>query len=179
MENEERLCADGTEEAENESAADGENLSAPDTVTGNVCDNAVGIVTSIKKFSEAEMAAARASWEAETAQRVAALEASLAAEKRARVRRETEIRCAGFLRERALDESLCGMILGESETEVADETLLLRVEALSGAVEAAAIRLLRGRAGEGRPRAGDGVPLGREMIRDLPISRLSELMQNP
>lgn len=175
MENEERLCADGTEEAENESAADGENLSAP----GNVCDNAVGIVTGIKKFSEAEMAAARASWEAETAQRVAALEASLAAEKRARVRRETEIRCAGFLRERALDESLCGMILGESETEVADETLLLRVEALSGAVEAAAIRLLRGRAGEGRPRAGDGVPLGREMIRDLPISRLSELMQNP
>lgn len=131
----------------------------------------------VRVFTEAEVAAERAAWEQAAAQRIAALESALAQESRARLRRETEIRCAGFLRERSLDEGLCGMILAAEETEVSDEILLMRVEALSGAVEAAAVRLLHGRAGEGRPRGGSSMPLSGEAIRDMPLSRLAELMR--
>ena len=60
--------------------------------------------------------------------------------------------------------------------EVEEEILLRRVDALSGAVEAAAMRELQSRAVRIRPEGGKSAPLSGAVIRDMPIARLAELM---
>ena len=128
-------------------------------------------------FTEAEVSAARLAWETESRARIAALESALQAEKTARARRETEIRCAGYLRERELDEELSSLLLSPEENELSDEVLLHRVEALAGAVEAACAKELRRRTGGRRPAGGVPQPLSGEMIRQMPVSQLAELLR--
>lgn len=104
------------------------------------------------------------------------LRASLAAAAAAASRRETEIRCGRLLRERGISEELTAVLLAPGETEVPENTLLLRVTALSGAVEAAAVRTLREKTEGIRPGAGDPAPLTGKMIRETPVARLMEIM---
>lgn len=104
------------------------------------------------------------------------LRASLAAAAAAASRRETEIRCGRLLRERGISEELTAVLLAPGETEVPEETLLLRVVALSGAVEAAAVRTLREKTEGIRPGAGDPAPITGKMIRETPVARLMEIM---
>ncbi len=149
---------------------------------------------------EERLRAARAEWEAERdaaietakasafadgqAEAVAAhsaeirvLEEELHAAKTAAARRETEIRCARYLRERSLGEELVEILLPAGETDIPDEVLIGRVTALSEAVEAAAIRALREKTEGILPGASGGaVPLTGKIIRETPVARLSEMM---
>ena len=59
---------------------------------------------------------------AETDARITELEKALRQANQAAQRRETEIRCGVFLRERGLDTALSQFILAPQETEVAEET---------------------------------------------------------
>ncbi len=104
------------------------------------------------------------------------LKASLKEAQKAAQRREKEIRCGRLLRERGISEELTAVLLAPGETDVSEETLALRVAALSGAVEAAAIRTLRERTDSIRPGAGDPAPLTGKMIRETPVARLMEIM---
>jgi len=133
------------------------------------------------------LAAARAIWEAEadealrkertdTQAELAALREQIAELKRSAARRETELRCARHLRERSLDEGMVSFVLAPGETEVPDETLRLRAEALAGAVEAEAARRLREKSRSGTPAAGGAAPLSGAMIRQTPIARLAEML---
>ena len=108
--------------------------------------------------------------------RITELETALRQANLTAKRRETEIRCGVFLRERGLDAALSEFILSPQETEVSEETLIHRAEALRGAVEAAALRELQSRAVSTRPEGGKTAPLTGAIIRDMPIARLAELM---
>ena len=112
----------------------------------------------------------------ETEARITELEQALSQAKQAALRREAEIRCGSYLRERGLDPALSEFILSPQETEVSEETLIHRAEALRGAVEAAALRELQSRAVSTRPEGGKTAPLTGAIIRDMPIARLAELM---
>lgn len=149
---------------------------------------------------EERLRAARAEWEAEhssaieeakaaaftdgQAEAVAAdteviesLKAELHAAKTASARRETEIRCARYLREISLGEELVEILLPAGEIEVPDEVLTARVRALSEAVEAAAIRALKEKT-EGILPGGaqTAAPLTGKIIRETPVARLAEIM---
>ncbi len=108
--------------------------------------------------------------------RITELEKALRQANLAAKRRETEIRCGEFLRERGLDAALSPFILAPQETEVEEEILLHRVEALRGAVDAAALRELQSRAISTRPQGEKTAPLTGDVIRDTPIARLAEMM---
>ena len=112
----------------------------------------------------------------ETDARIAELENKLEKARLAAARRETEILCGTYLRERGLSEEMTSFLLAPGEAEVETEILLHRVEALSGAVEAAAMRELQARATRIRPEGGKSAPLTGAIIRDMPIARLAELM---
>lgn len=120
--------------------------------------------------------AGRAEAMKETDARITELENKLKAAQLAAARRETEIRCGAYLRERGLSEEMTSFLLAPGEAEVEEEILLHRVEALSGAVEAAAMRELQSRAVRIRPEGGKSAPLSGAVIRDMPIARLAELM---
>jgi hypothetical protein len=132
---------------------------------------------------EVEDAAITAAYEAgraaaalESDARIAALEEQLKQAHRAAARRETEIRCGTYLRERGLSEEMASFLLAPDEAEVKEEILLHRVEAIAGAVEAAAMRELQSRAVSIRPEGGRSTPLTGAVIRDMPIARLAEIM---
>ena len=120
--------------------------------------------------------AGRAEAMKETDARITELEGKLRAAQLAAARRETEILCGTYLRERGLSEEMTSFLLAPGEAEVETEILLHRVEALSGAVEAAAMRELQARATRIRPEGGKSAPLTGAIIRDMPIARLAELM---
>lgn len=120
--------------------------------------------------------AGRAAAMQETDARMAALEEELQKAKQSAARRETEIRCGAYLRERGLSEEMTSFLLAPGEAEVEEEILIRRVEALSGAVEAAAMRELQSRAVSIRPESGKSAPLTGAVIRNMPIARLAELM---
>lgn len=123
-------------------------------------------------FADGEIAAAAAH-----SAEIRALEEELHAAKTAAARRETEIRCARYLRERSLGEEMTEILLAPGETDVSDEVLLTRVAALSGAVEAAAIRALREKTEGILPGAsGTAAPLTGRIIRETPVARLAEMM---
>lgn len=123
-------------------------------------------------FADGEIAAAAAH-----SAEIRVLEEELCAAKTAAARRETEIRCARYLRERSLGEEMTEILLAPGETEVADEVLLARVSALSNAVEAAAIRALREKTEGILPGASGGAaPLTGRIIRETPVARLAEMM---
>jgi|GEM_PF-6418152 len=124
----------------------------------------------------AEMERAAAEAAAGMAAQIARLEAELQAARALSARRETEIRCVRFLRERALDEDLAPFLLAEGECEVPDEVLIRRTEALAGAVEAAAVRTLQARAGGMQPQGGDAAPLSAAQIRATPVARLAQIL---
>ena len=133
--------------------------------------------------ADAEKEAVTAAYEAgraeamkETDARITELENKLKAAQLAAARRETEILCGAYLRERGLSEEMTSFLLAPGESEVEKEILLRRVEALSGAVEAAAMRELQSRAVRIRPEGGKSAPLSGAVIRDMPIARLAELM---
>ena len=90
-------------------------------------------------------------------------------------RREAEHRAARLLRERSLPEELTGVLLGAGETEVSDEVLLLRVSALQGAVEAAALTALKSRTESLTPGTDRPAALTGRMLRETPVARLSEI----
>ena len=71
---------------------------------------------------------------------------------------------------------MASFLLAPDEAEVKEEILLHRVEAIAGAVEAAAMRELQARASRIRPEGGKSAPLTGAIIRDMPIARLAELM---
>ena len=123
-------------------------------------------------FADGEIAAAAAH-----AAEIRSLEDELFAVKTASARRETEIRCARYLRDASLDEGMTAVLLSSAETDVSDEVLLSRVAALSEAVEAAAIRALREKTERMAPGASGGsVPLSGRIIRETPVARLAEMM---
>lgn len=132
--------------------------------------------TSEDKAVTAAYEAGRAEAMKETDARITELENKLKAAQLAAARRETEIRCGAYLRERGLSEEMTSFLLAPGEAEVEEEILLRRVEALSGAVEAAAMRELQSRAVRIRPEGGKSAPLTGAVIRDMPIARLAELM---
>lgn len=132
--------------------------------------------TAEDKAVTAAYEAGRAEAMKETDARITELENKLKAAQLAAARRETEIRCGAYLRERGLSEEMTSFLLAPGETEVEEEILLHRVEALSGAVEAAAMRELQSRAVRIRPEGGKSAPLTGAVIRDMPIARLAELM---
>lgn len=132
--------------------------------------------TAEDKAVTAAYEAGRAEAMKETDARIAELENKLKAAQLAAARRETEIRCGAYLRERGLSEEMTSFLLAPGEAEVEEEILLHRVEALSGAVEAAAMRELQSRAVRIRPEGGKSAPLSGAVIRDMPIARLAELM---
>ena len=123
-------------------------------------------------FSDGEIAAAAAH-----SAEIRVLEEELHAAKTASARRETEIRCARYLREMALGEELVEILLPAGEIEVPDEVLTARVRALSEAVEAAAIRALKEKT-EGILPGGaqTAAPLTGKIIRETPVARLAEIM---
>lgn len=129
-----------------------------------------------KESLTAAYEAGRAEALMETDARITELESKLRAAQQAAARRETEILCDAYLRERGLSEEMTAFLLAPGEAEVEKETLLRRVEALSGAVEAAAMRELQARASRIRPEGGKSAPLTGAIIRDMPIARLAELM---
>ena len=132
--------------------------------------------TAEDKAVTAAYEAGRAEAMKETDARITELENKLKAAQLAAARRETEIRCGAYLRERGLSEEMTSFLLAPGEAEVEEEILLHRVEALSGAVEAAAMRELQARAVRIRPEGGKSAPLSGAVIRDMPIARLAELM---
>ena len=132
--------------------------------------------TAEDKAVTAAYEAGRAEAMKETDARITELENKLKAAQLAAARRETEIRCDAYLRERGLSEEMTSFLLAPGEAEVEEEILLRRVEALSGAVEAAAMRELQSRAVRIRPEGGKSAPLTGAVIRDMPIARLAELM---
>lgn len=132
--------------------------------------------TAEDKAVTAAYEAGRAEAMKETDARITELENKLKAAQLAAARRETEIRCGAYLRERGLSEEMTSFLLAPGEAEVEEEILLHRVEALSGAVEAAAMRELQSRAVRIRPESGKSAPLTGAVIRDMPIARLAELM---
>ena len=139
--------------------------------------------TQIEEETAPENEAVTAAYEAgraealrETDARIAELENKLEKARLAAARRETEILCGTYLRERGLSEEMTSFLLAPGEAEVETEILLHRVEALSGAVEAAAMRELQARASRIRPEGGKSAPLTGAIIRDMPIARLAELM---
>lgn len=132
--------------------------------------------TAEDKAVTAAYEAGRAEAMKETDARITELENKLKAAQLAAARRETEIRCGAYLRERGLSEEMTSFLLAPGEAEVEEEILLHRVEALSGAVEAAAMRELQSRAVRIRPEGGKSAPLTGAVIRDMPIARLAELM---
>lgn len=132
--------------------------------------------TAEDKAVTAAYEAGRAEAMKETDARITELENKLKAAQLAAARRETEIRCGAYLRERGLSEEMTSFLLAPGEAEVEEEILLRRVEALSGAVEAAAMRELQSRAVRIRPEGGKSAPLSGAVIRDMPIARLAELM---
>ena len=132
--------------------------------------------TAEDKAVTAAYEAGRAEAMKETDARITELENKLKAAQLAAARRETEIRCGAYLRERGLSEEMTSFLLAPCEAEVEEEILLRRVEALSGAVEAAAMRELQSRAVRIRPEGGKSAPLSGAVIRDMPIARLAELM---
>ena len=132
--------------------------------------------TAEDKAVTAAYEAGRAEAMKETDARITELENKLRAAQLAAARRETEIRCGAYLRERGLSEEMTSFLLAPGEAEVEEEILLHRVEALSGAVEAAAMRELQARAVRIRPEGGKSAPLSGAVIRDMPIARLAELM---
>ncbi|MBQ7334339.1 MAG: hypothetical protein IJW95_02590 [Clostridia bacterium] len=132
--------------------------------------------TSEDKAVTAAYEAGRAEAMKETDARITELENKLKAAQLAAARRETEIRCGAYLRERGLSEEMTSFLLAPGEAEVEEEILIRRVEALSGAVEAAAMRELQSRAVRIRPEGGKSAPLTGAVIRDMPIARLAELM---
>ena len=132
--------------------------------------------TAEDKAVTAAYEAGRAEAMKETDARITELENKLKAAQLAAARRETEIRCGAYLRERGLSEEMTSFLLAPGEAEVEEEILLHRVEALSGAVEAAAMRELQSRAVRIRPEGGKSAPLSGAVIRDMPIARLAELM---
>ena len=132
--------------------------------------------TAEDKAVTAAYEAGRAEAMKETDARITELENKLRAAQLAAARRETEIRCGAYLRERGLSEEMTSFLLAPGEAEVEEEILLRRVEALSGAVEAAAMRELQSRAVRIRPEGGKSAPLSGAVIRDMPIARLAELM---
>ncbi len=102
----------------------------------------------------------------------------LASERAAAIHREMEILAGRLLRERKLPESLASVLFAPGEGAVAEEVLTLRVEALTGAVQAAALTLLNERAPGGRPSAGEtGTALTGEMLRTLPVTELTRIFQ--
>ena len=140
-------------------------------------------VNSLPEEDTAEDKAVTAAYEAgraeamkETDARITELENKLKAAQLAAARRETEIRCGAYLRERGLSEEMTSFLLAPGEAEVEEEILIRRVEALSGAVEAAAMRELQSRAVRIRPESGKSASLTGAVIRDMPIARLAELM---
>lgn len=132
--------------------------------------------TAEDKAVTAAYEAGRAEAMKETDARITELENKLKAAQLAAARRETEIRCGAYLRERGLSEEMTSFLLAPGEAEVEEKILLRRVEALSGAVEAAAMRELQSRAVRIRPEGGKSAPLSGAVIRDMPIARLAELM---
>ena len=132
--------------------------------------------TAEDKAVTAAYEAGRAEAMKETDARITELENKLQAAQLAAARRETEIRCGAYLRERGLSEEMTSFLLAPGEAEVEEEILLRRVDALSGAVEAAAMRELQSRAVRIRPEGGKSAPLSGAVIRDMPIARLAELM---
>ena len=92
-------------------------------------------------------------------------------------RRDTEYRLAACLREHSLDETMASFLLSPGEGRVEDEVILARVNALERAVEDAAVREVRRRAVEVRPGNGSASPLTPRLIREMPVSRLAELMR--
>ena len=130
---------------------------------------------------EEAKAAAFADGQAESAAahsaEIRVLEEALHAAKTASARRETEIRCARYLREMALGEELVEILLPSGEIEVPDEVLAARVRALSDAVESAAIRALKEKT-EGILPGGaqTAAPLTGKIIRETPVARLAEIM---
>ncbi len=132
--------------------------------------------TAEDKAVTAAYEAGRAEAMKETVARITELENKLRAAQLAAARRETEILCGAYLRERGLSEEMTSFLLAPGEAEVEKEILLHRVEALSGAVEAAAMRELQSRAVRIRPEGGKSAPLSGAVIRDMPIARLAELM---
>ena len=132
--------------------------------------------TAEDKAVTAAYEAGRAEAMKETDARITELENKLKAAQLAAARRETEIRCGAYLRERGLSEEMTSFLLVPGEAEVEEEILLRRVDALSGAVEAAAMRELQSRAVRIRPEGGKSAPLSGAVIRDMPIARLAELM---
>ena len=132
--------------------------------------------TAEDKAVTAAYEAGRAEAMKDTDARITELENKLKAAQLAAARRETEIRCGAYLRERGLSEEMTSFLLAPGEAEVEEEILLHRVEALSGAVEAAAMRELQARAVRIRPEGGKSAPLSGAVIRDMPIARLAELM---
>ena len=132
--------------------------------------------TAEDKAVTAAYEAGRAEAMKETDARITELENKLRAAQLAAARRETEILCGAYLRERGLSEEMTSFLLAPGEAEVEKEILLHRVEALSGAVEAAAMRELQSRAVRIRPEGGKSAPLSGAVIRDMPIARLAELM---
>lgn len=90
-------------------------------------------------------------------------------------RRAAEYRAGRLLRERSLPEELTAVLFAPEEGDVSDEVLLLRVTALQGAVEAAALRTLSERTerltpGGDRPAAVTG-----RILRETPVAQLSQL----
>lgn len=123
-------------------------------------------------FADGEIAAAAAH-----SAEIRVLEEALFAAETAAARRETEIRCARYLRERSLSEEMVEILLPAGETDVSDEVLAARVTALSDAVEEAAIRALREKTAGILPGgAGSAAPLTGKIIRETPVARLAEIM---
>lgn len=107
---------------------------------------------------------------------IESLRASLAAAAAAAQRRETEIRCGHLLRERGIGEELTPLLVAPHETEVSEDTLRARVDALDRAVEAAAVRILREKTVSVRPGAGDPAPITGKMIRETPVAKLMQIL---
>ncbi len=107
---------------------------------------------------------------------LSALRAELSRMTALSARRDAEVRAGRLLRERSLPEELTAVLFAPEEGAVSEEVLLLRVSALQGAVEAAALKTLTERTerlspGTDRPAAVTG-----RLLRETPVARLSELL---
>ena len=157
--------------------AEAEDACTDSAIPGDGGGNALG------DTFERQLSAARALWEEEVQgerlgvqTEIAELRRQITELKRSAARRETELRCARYLRERSLDEGMVAFVLAPEETDVPDEILCTRAEALAGAVEAEAARRLREKNRTGSPAAGSAAPLTGAMIRETPIDRLAEML---
>ena len=123
-----------------------------------------------RRWQEEAEARARAD-----ADRIRELEEELLRTREEAASRETRLRCCRLLSERGLSESLSGLLLAEGA--MPDEAeLVRRADLLREAVEAEALRCLRERTGGFSPRIGREAPLTGAMIREMPLSRLAEIM---